>query len=78
MSYIKTVVVFDGQKEYENQEALLIPEYESAYKMAHVFYKGFIDEINNCKDAYLYIDYTDRPTFQIKNKSEYLEKILPK
>lgn len=78
MSYIKTFIVFDGQKEYENQEALLIPEYKSAYDTAHVFYRGFIDEINNCENAYLYIDYTNRPTFQIKNKSEYLEKILPK
>lgn len=78
MTYIKTVVVFDGQKEYENQEALLIPEYKKAYDMAHVLYKCFIDEINKCENAYLYIDYSNRPTFEIKNKSEYLDKILPK
>ena len=45
---------------------------------ANVLYKGFIDEINNCETAYLYIDYTDRPTFEIKNPSEYLKSILPK
>ena len=78
MSYIKTVVVFDGQKEYENEEALIIKEYKSAYDSATVLYKGFIDEINNCETAYLYIDYTDRPTFEIKNPSEYLKSILPK
>ena len=78
MSYIKTVVVFDGQKEYENEEALIIKEYKSAYDTANVLYKGFIDEINNCETAYLYIDYTDRPTFEIKNPSEYLKSILPK
>ena len=78
MSYIKTVVVFDGQKVYENEQALSITEYKSAYDFAHVLYKGFIDEINNCETAYLYIDYSDRPTFEIKYPSEYLKSILPK
>ena len=78
MSYIKTVVVFDGQKEYENEEALIIKEYKSAYDYAHTLYYGLIDKINDCETAYLYIDYSDKPTFEIKNPSEYLKSILPK
>ena len=78
MSYIKTVVVFDGQKEYENEEALNIPEYKKCYDYAHTLYYGLIDKINECDEAYLFINYSDRPTFEIKNPSEYLESILPK
>ncbi len=66
MNYIKTVVVFDGQKEYENEEVLNHPEFKKYYGTANILYKNFIDDINASEFAYLYIDATDRPTFQIK------------
>ena len=78
MSYIKTVVVFDGQKEYENEEVLNIPEFKKYYDVAHTFYYGFIDKINECESAYLFIDCSERPNYKIKGSSEYLESILPK
>lgn len=78
MNYIKTVVVFDGQKEYENEKALNNPEFKKCYDFAHTIYYGLIDKINECEGAYLYIDCTNRPTYTIKNSSEYLDSILPK
>lgn len=76
MDYIKTVVVYDGEKEYENEEVINHPEYKRYFGAANVLYKFFIDDINNSDTAYLYIDATDRPTFQIKNAPpELLEKL---
>jgi hypothetical protein len=76
MKYIQTVVVYDGEKEYENEDVVNHPEYKRYYGTANVMYQNFIDDINASETAYLFIDATDRPTFQIKNAPhELLEKL---
>jgi len=76
MKYIKTVVVFDGEKEFENEAVLEHQDYKRYYATGNTLYHFFIDEINSSESAYLYIDATDRPTFQIKNAPiELVEKL---
>jgi hypothetical protein len=76
MDYIKYVVVYDGEKECQNEEVVNHPEYRKYYGTANVLYKFFIDDINASDTAYLYIDATDRPTFQIKDApTELLDKL---
>ncbi len=67
MKYLKTVIVFDGQKLFENKEVLDHPEFKKYYGAGNVMYQNFVDEINDSPTAYLYIDATDKPLFQIKN-----------
>lgn len=72
---IHRVIIFDGDKEFEAEEILDNADFIRYYNTANVMYKFFIDDINN-SDAYLYIDASDRPTFQIKNASiKLLEKL---
>jgi hypothetical protein len=76
MKYIKTVVVFDGDREFENEEVIEHPEFKKYYAAGNTIYHFFIDEINSSKSAYLYIDATARPLFQIKNAPiELIEKM---
>lgn len=76
MNYIKSAVVFDGQKRYETEDVLEHPDFRRYYAMGNTLYHFFIDEINAVEDAYLFIDATDRPTFQIKNvPSELVQKM---